>query len=123
MTPARDPGRPDVQTVVGAGGAKAQVPVRALLLSVASLTIPLVATTLTPDFLDEQYALLIWLPALLPAFLLTYYRGWGGASAALVHRTPIGATFAIGTASWRIWFSSFERSRSMARMRVSSCSR
>ena len=83
MTPARDPGRPDAQTVTGAGGAKAHVPLRALLISVAALTIPLVATTLTPELVDQQYALIIWLPALLPAFLLTYYRGWGGASAAL----------------------------------------
>ena len=29
-------------------------------------------------FADEQVGMLLWLPALVPAFLLTYYRGWRG---------------------------------------------
>jgi diguanylate cyclase (GGDEF)-like protein len=59
------------------------VPLRALALSVIALTIPVLATTLLPGWLERDGALLVWLPALLPAFLLTYYRGRWGASLAL----------------------------------------
>jgi diguanylate cyclase (GGDEF)-like protein len=62
--------------------ASAPVPPRALLLSVGALVVSLVAATLAPE-LVERYSTLIWLPALLPAFLLTYYRGWKGSSVAL----------------------------------------
>ncbi len=59
------------------------VPPRALALSLAALAIPVLATTLLPEWLERDGALLIWLPALLPTFLLTYYRGRRGASLAL----------------------------------------
>ena len=59
-----------------------QVPFRALVISIATLSVPLVASFLGGEALSE-YEILIWLPALVPAFLLTYYRGWGGASLAL----------------------------------------
>jgi diguanylate cyclase (GGDEF)-like protein len=62
--------------------ATAPVPPRALLLSVAALAVSLVSTTLAPE-LAERYATLLWLPALVPAFLLTYYRGWKGSSVGL----------------------------------------
>ena len=77
-------GSPDAATVVGPGIEKARVPARALFISVAALAIPLAVTTLAPELLAQEYELLIWLPALIPAFLLTYYRGWSGASFALV---------------------------------------
>ena len=86
MTPrgtGRVRGSPDAATVVGPGVEKTQVPPRALLISVSALMVPLAATTLTPELLADEYELLIWLPALIPAFLLTYYHGWGGASFAL----------------------------------------
>jgi diguanylate cyclase (GGDEF)-like protein len=59
------------------------VPPRALALSLVALAIPVVATTTFPEWVDRDGALLIWLPALLPAFLLTYHRGRLGASLAL----------------------------------------
>lgn len=66
------------------GDRSATVPVPALVLSLAALAIPVVATTLHPAWLERDGALLIWLPVLLPAFLLTYHRGRSGASLALV---------------------------------------
>ena len=59
-----------------------RVPPRALLLSLAALVVPVVAALAFPDRLAE-YATLLWLLALVPAFLLAYYRGWRGAATAL----------------------------------------
>lgn len=81
--PTRGRGAPDAATVVGPGLEKARVPTRALFISILALCVPLTITTLAPELLGGEYDLLIWLPALVPAFLLTYYRGWGGASFAL----------------------------------------
>ena len=56
------------------------VPARALLLSIGALLIPAVGQFIAPlpgnDFL-------LWISALIPPFLLAYYRGWTGAAAAL----------------------------------------
>lgn len=71
------------------------VPPRALALSLAALTVPLVASATFPAWVEREGALLIWLPALLPAFLLTYHRGWRGASLAL---TGAMATLALAQA-------------------------
>jgi diguanylate cyclase (GGDEF)-like protein len=59
-----------------------KVPFRALVFSIIALSVPLFATFFGGEGVS-QYEILIWLPALVPAFLLTYYRGWGGASLAL----------------------------------------
>ena len=59
------------------------VPARALLLSVCSLLLPVGAILLAPDWIESEGALLVWLPPILPAFLLAYYKGWHGASVAL----------------------------------------
>jgi len=59
------------------------IPLQALLLSFAALLIPILAALLFPNFSGGDTGLLIWLTALVPAFLLTYYRGWSGASLAL----------------------------------------
>lgn len=59
------------------------VPARALALSLAALAVPAFATALLPGWLEREGALLIWLPAIVPAFLLTFYRGWQGASQSL----------------------------------------
>jgi diguanylate cyclase (GGDEF)-like protein len=59
-----------------------KVPFRALVFSIVALAVPLFATFFAGEAVS-QYEILIWLPALVPAFLLTYYRGWGGASLAL----------------------------------------
>jgi len=72
------------ERLFGANGrgrqAQEGVPVRALLLSVGALLVPaigqLFGTLPGNDFL-------LWISALIPPFLLAYYRGWTGAAAAL----------------------------------------
>jgi len=59
------------------------VPLRALFLSLGSLTVPVAWALVFPESAGEEVGLLVWLTALIPAFLLTYYRGWNGASLAL----------------------------------------
>ncbi len=58
------------------------VPPRALVLSLAALTVPVVGALTAPASLSE-YSALLWLLALVPAFLLAYYRGWRGVATAL----------------------------------------
>ncbi len=53
------------------------VPPRALALLVASLAVPVVAALAFPESLGEL-SVMLWLLALVPAFLLAYYRGWKG---------------------------------------------
>ena len=60
----------------------ARVPPRALLISGLALAVP-VATALASSRVTQDDELLLWLLALVPAFLLSYYRGWRGAAAAL----------------------------------------
>ncbi len=59
------------------------IPLRALLISFAALFIPILTAVFFPEWSSEDTGLLIWMTALVPAFLLTYYRGWSGASLAL----------------------------------------
>jgi len=59
------------------------VPVRALVLSLLALAVPVVGSVFASDWISQDTGILIWLTALVPAFLLTYYRGWRGASVAL----------------------------------------
>ncbi|MFH1763593.1 MAG: GGDEF domain-containing protein [Gemmatimonadota bacterium] len=59
------------------------IPLRALWLSFAALFVPVSAAVSFPEWAGADTGLLIWLTALIPAFLLTYYRGWQGASLAL----------------------------------------
>ena len=56
---------------------------RALAISVLALAIPLTAAVVLPEWFEGDGTLLIWLPVLLPAFLLSYHKGWAGASLAL----------------------------------------
>lgn len=60
----------------------AHVPARALVISFLALAVPLVATFVEP-VATTDYDVLLWLLALIPAFLLAYYRGWRGAATAL----------------------------------------
>lgn len=60
----------------------APVPIRALILSLGALGVPVAGALLVPDTLGE-YGALLWLLALIPGFLLAYYRGWRGAATAL----------------------------------------
>ena len=65
-------------------GAPRRVPARALFFLSAPwpyLRAPH-SSSPPPDILGEQ-GVLLWLLALVPAFLLAYYRGWRGAAVAL----------------------------------------
>ncbi len=59
-----------------------KVPARALVISIGALAVPITGALAYPDALGETGALL-WLLALVPAFLLAYYRGWRGVATAL----------------------------------------
>jgi len=59
------------------------VPIRALGLSLCALAVPVIATALPPADVEGGPQPLLWLLALIPAFLLAYYRGWRGAEFAL----------------------------------------
>ncbi len=59
-----------------------RVPPRALLLSFAALLVPVGGALLFPEGIGA-YGPLLWLLALVPAFLLAYYRGWRGVATAL----------------------------------------
>ena len=58
------------------------VPPRALAISAAAFGVPMVAALGAPEALGE-YGALLWLVAVIPAFLLAYHRGWRGAALAL----------------------------------------
>lgn len=63
-------------------GLAPRVPPRALVLSIAALAVPVIATLWMSTSLGD-YDALLWLLALVPAFLLAYYRGWRGVATAL----------------------------------------
>jgi len=59
-----------------------EIPLRSLVLSFAVLAVPAFVTLfLAQPFGD--YESLLWLTALVPAFLLAYYRGWRGVATAM----------------------------------------
>lgn len=62
---------------------KPDIPLSGLLLSFAALLVPVAGTFWFPEA-SGDYQLLLWLLALVPAFLLAYYRGWIGVSIALL---------------------------------------
>lgn len=59
---------------------KPRIPARAVLLSAAALVVPFAASQWA---VEEIASPLVWLVALIPAFLLAYYRGWGGVATSL----------------------------------------
>jgi diguanylate cyclase (GGDEF)-like protein len=69
--------------ILGDADLQRPIPLKALLLSFAALFIPILTALFFPNFSGGDTGLLIWLTALIPAFLLTYHRGWSGASLAL----------------------------------------
>lgn len=69
MTPTWHFGRPEI-------------PARSIVLCVATLVVPVAAQLAFSESAGEQ-ELLLWLTAVVPAFLLAYYRGWRGAATAL----------------------------------------
>ena len=58
------------------------VPPRALVLSLAALAAPVLAVLIAPGVVQQDQGMLIWLAALIPAFLLAYYRGLRGVATA-----------------------------------------
>ncbi len=62
---------------------KPEIPLRALALSFSALLVPVAATFWFPET-SHEYELLLWLLALVPAFLLAYYRGWNGVAIAML---------------------------------------
>ena len=60
-----------------------RVPVRAFIISVLALLVPALGTIAFPGWAVNDVGMLIWLTALVPAFLLTYYRGWWGVTVAI----------------------------------------
>lgn len=62
---------------------KPEIPLRSLVISFGALAVPVVATFWFPES-AESYQLLLWLLALVPAFLLAYYRGWMGVAIAML---------------------------------------
>lgn len=64
------------------GSGTGRVPLRGLVLSFGALLVPLF-DSLYPGHYANQYDELLWLVALVPAFLLAYYKGWRGVAAAL----------------------------------------
>jgi diguanylate cyclase (GGDEF)-like protein len=61
---------------------RAAVPARAVVLSLGALAVAAAAALVFPDA-GAEVEVLLWLLALLPAFLWAYYRGWQGAASAL----------------------------------------
>ena len=76
-------------------------PIRALVLSVMACAIPVSGAIWLPDVL-EDYQALLWLIALVPTFLLAYYRGWrGAATATAAGMAIISVTYAVTQAMAR----------------------
>ena len=62
---------------------KPDIPLRSLVISFGALAVPVAATFWFPES-SSDYELLLWLLALVPAFLLAYYRGWVGVALAML---------------------------------------
>lgn len=78
---------------------KEPVPARAIVLCIAALAVPVLANVWSGPVVPEAYEPLLWLLALVPAFLLAYYRGWGGVAVALA----AGMAVLAGTAAFVAW--------------------
>lgn len=73
----------------------ARVPPTALALSALALVTALVGSLLWPDSAGE-YSALIWLLAIVPAFLFAYYKGWQGATLVLISTMILVAVLEVG---------------------------
>jgi diguanylate cyclase (GGDEF)-like protein len=78
-----DPTHWDPKEILGDVDLVRSIPLKVFLLSFGALFIPVSVAVLFPSWTAHDAGLLIWLTALVPAFLLTYYRGWSGAALAL----------------------------------------
>jgi diguanylate cyclase (GGDEF)-like protein len=71
------------------------VPRRALAISVAALAVPVAAAVWRPEQ-GDSLGTLTWLTALIPAFLLAYYRGFAGVTVALAGGMAVITATQIG---------------------------
>ena len=74
----------------------ARVPPKALVLSGLALGTAVVGSVMWPDSAGE-YSALIWLLAIVPAFLFAYYKGWPGATSVLISAMILVAIFEVGS--------------------------
>jgi diguanylate cyclase (GGDEF)-like protein len=58
------------------------IPATAVFISVLAISVPVFATTAGPGE-PLRFEALVWLTALIPAFLLAFYRGWRGVATGL----------------------------------------
>ncbi|MGH7443953.1 MAG: diguanylate cyclase domain-containing protein [Longimicrobiales bacterium] len=74
---------------------------RALLLSLLALAVPALGAFAFPEGARE-YEALLWLLALVPAFLLSYQRGWRGIATALaLGMATLSTTYAVAMGAGR----------------------
>jgi diguanylate cyclase (GGDEF)-like protein len=85
------------------------VPRRALAISIGALVLPVTAAFWFPDATSSGAGMLIWLCALIPAFLLSYYRGLPGVATALaggmavITATQVSLVgFSIADPDWKL---------------------
>ena len=75
--PSAPPGGPVTETP------HKPLPPEALAISAFALAVPALSSFLAPEWMTAVGGMLVWLTALVPAFLFAYYRGWKGVSIAL----------------------------------------
>ena len=73
------------------------MPRRAIALSAVALAVPVFASVVLPQSVEE-YELLVWLLLLVPAFLLAYFRGWRGVTTAMAIGMVVMVSVQIGLA-------------------------
>jgi diguanylate cyclase (GGDEF)-like protein len=81
---------------------KQPVPPRALAISIAALAIPVATVYWLPDWTSSGLGMLIWLTALIPAFLLSYYRGLQGVAVALAGGMAVITATQISVVAFQI---------------------
>jgi hypothetical protein len=81
---------------------KQPVPPRALAISIAALAIPVATVYELPDWTSSGLGMLIWLTALIPAFLLSYYRGMQGVAVALAGGMAVITATQISVVAFQI---------------------
>ncbi len=59
------------------------LPPEALAISAFALAVPALSSFLAPEWMTAVTGMLVWLTALVPAFLFAYYKGGQGVSVAL----------------------------------------
>lgn len=76
-----------------------EVPARGLGISVLALAAAATISILWPDALRE-YAGFVWILALVPLALLSYYKGWQGAALASVATMVVFTVVQLGVSYW-----------------------